>query len=519
VALPPSVIEDFFARELDTFEEVRKFTRAEIYSDIKDLRPRHKFYGDKAYLHQLVCFVIGVYNPHFLFFLDMGMGKSRVILDLLSYQLKCGKLQRALVVVPNITNIDNWVEEAKIFAPKLKVVPLYGSSEQRFQTLEDCQDGNLFIINSGGLTAMFSTGPKTNKKGKKESSKPNVRLINKYTSMFQAYIVDESEVVKNIHSLIYRISLYFSAVAEWDYGLTGTPMNRDPEDFWSQFYMVDRGATLGNTLTFFRAMFYKQSPGHFSKFIYKFDKAKEKAFYQMIQNRSIAYNIEDAMDMPRKLYIKRKLPMSPEALPFYDIVAGDAKVARGNYQLMKSAYTKARQISSGYVTFKDEDTGKKRFVDFVDNPKMDELIEIMKTIPESRKIIICHHFIKTGRLISDRLAEEKFPHSRLWSGQKKKVEVVRDFKSKKGKRTLVMNAQSGGRGLNLQRANYLIIFESPDSASARKQLEARIWRGRQKFTCFIYDLVVNGTKDAAILAANKSHTSLLKRLVNGKDSW
>ena len=520
MTLPPEIITEWLSRDLATYEEVKDFTRKEVLADIKELKPRPKFYGEKHWLHQLCCFVIGVYNPEFLYFLDMGMGKSRIVLDLFAYYILIGKVNKGLVVVPNITNIDSWIDEAKLFQPHLKIIPLYGSSEERFAVLDEEVDADVFVINSAGLVRMFAI-PDLIPKKRKTAKKLMVdqKLVKKYSKMFQAFACDESELIKNIHSLIYQICLLFSSHCILRFGLTGTPMNKEPEDFWAQFYLVNRGETLGETLTLFRAMFYKTRKGYWTRYIYKFMKRRKKDFYRIIQNKSLTYKIGDALDMPPKVYMKRKVNLTPEALVYYGKVVDQVINAKKDYTLMKNSYNRMRQISSGYVTFKNEDTGKKQFIEFKENPKLDELINVINTIPKGRKIIIVHHYIKTGRIISKRLKKEKWKHLRLWSGQKRKKEVIRKFRYQDEHDTLVMNYQSGGRGLNLQASNYVIFFESPDSASARVQCEARIWRGGQKRKCFIIDMITKKTKDLAILASNRSGRNLLMDLINGKEKW
>lgn len=67
--------------------------------------------------------------------------------------------------------------------------------------------------------------------------------------------------------------------------------------------------------------------------------------------------------------------------------------------------------------------------------------------------------------------------------------------------------------MNLQGANYMIVYEQPDSPIDRKQGEARLWRPGQAQRVFIYDLLVRGTVDERMLAANLAGKKLLDELL------
>ncbi len=79
-------------------------------------------------------------------------------------------------------------------------------------------------------------------------------------------------------------------------------------------------------------------------------------------------------------------------------------------------------------------------------------------------------------------------------------------------RILVANSVSGGTGLNLQIANYVIFYESPVSPIHRLQAEWRCYRAGQTKAVFIYDLVVAESVDEKILEFIKEGKNLLSTL-------
>lgn len=61
---------------------------------------------------------------------DMGLGKTCQVIAFLSHLYETGNKGLHLIVVPNST-LENWLREFETFSPKLKVVPYYGSKDEK----------------------------------------------------------------------------------------------------------------------------------------------------------------------------------------------------------------------------------------------------------------------------------------------------------------------------------------------------------------------------------------------------
>ena len=75
-----------------------------------------------------------------------------------------------------------------------------------------------------------------------------------------ALVLDESHRIKTPDARVTGAVLQLRASAARRYILSGTPVANKPEDLWSQFYFLDDGASLGETLIEFRAR-YKSAGG------------------------------------------------------------------------------------------------------------------------------------------------------------------------------------------------------------------------------------------------------------------
>ncbi|KKK97234.1 hypothetical protein LCGC14_2654810, partial [marine sediment metagenome] len=181
-------VKRFRKRELNDFRYLKKLTRNTLTQMLNDLDTVPDFISSKPmWKHQLVSLLAGIYLGHFLFFLDMGLGKTRVVLEMIAYLKKKGELKSALVVVLNDSAIETWVMEVEEHRPDLKCIPMYGNTKRRLQMLEE--EADLFVINYAGLNYMCSEFVRIqDRKGRKLVMTP--ARIKRVTSKFNFMCLD-----------------------------------------------------------------------------------------------------------------------------------------------------------------------------------------------------------------------------------------------------------------------------------------------------------------------------------------
>lgn len=512
----PKVIEKFLSRKLLEFDWIKTCTPEELDAELSKLRPRPRF-GIKLWNHQKAAFLLLNELKRFMLLIDMGGGKTNVILMLLKYRKQCGDRVKAIVFVPFITSVSTWIDETAKHALELKCMPLLGSTAEN--KLKLSEDGDLFVICYQSAVAMMSHKvPK--KKGKDEWQNGWQIFPDEVRKCFKSFnfmILDECHRTKSSSSLTFRLCRTISEQCQWVVGLTGTPFGKNLEDLWPQFYLIDFGKTLGYTLEFYKQVFFRRVKGWFTKFEYKFKKNLFPTLKKMVKNRSIRYEISELQDMPPKQYVIKTLPTPDTSKGYCEDALKKLREAlkHSNYQEIKSNYLKLRQLSSGFMTLKGEDNERLQ-MGFDENPKLDTLQELIEAIPLDCKAVVFHHFVYSNHLISERLTSMKVKHARIWSGQKKPIEELKKFQEDPSCRVLVINSKSGSSSLNLQNANYVLFWEQPDSAIDRQQAERRCWRPGQNQRVMVYDLLVHNTVDVQLHQSNKDGADLLKSLLDGK---
>ena len=503
-------IKDYLERDLDSFRWIKDASKRDLRLKIEELGYN---FETKPYKHQMACFIIGALRRNFLFLLDMGLGKSKLVCDVLSYRIKQQQIKkRVLIVTPAAVNCADFEEQIHQHTPDHSTISLLGSSVERRELLEEPCDFNL--IPYAGLVRLLTV--KEAGKGKKKGRLvPSDSEINKFCKMFDAVVYDEVQLAKNRESLTFRICNKLSNKCTFRYGLTGTPFGRDPIDLWAEFYLMDRGETLGKNIGMFREGFFNEKAGRWAM-EYNFDIQKYRLLYKFLGNRSIRYSEDECLDLPESIRKVLRFGLSEEARVYYNNTIKELRHAGRDFQLIDNAFIRMRQTASGFIGMKSEDGTEKVEIAFDSNPKMEALKEIVKELRIDRKMVIFYEFTFSGDMICDLLNELEIKHCRLYSKTKDKIGERKKFLTDPEYRIFVVNSKSGSLGLNLQSAaNYTVYYESPVSPIVRKQSEKRTRRSGQTRKTFFYDLVAKGSVEERILVYLREGRDMFKAICEG----
>ena len=324
---------------------------------------------------------------------------------------------------------------------------------------------------------------------------------------------------KNQESLIYKLCNQVSKKCKYRLGMTGTPFGRNPVDFWAQFYLMDRGQTLGQTLGLYRAAFFRESYNQWGGRDYTFYKESEPELHRMIKHRSIRYKDSECGDLPKKIDINVPVRMSPDALEYYKQLVEESYETLDSEDVRQNYYAKFRQIASGFVYIKDEEFATKVAVRFSHTEKLNAIDIILDEMPKTSSLIIFHTFTESGKMITEHLANKKLNFAALNSTAETSVqEEYRRFKKEDKCKIAVANIASGSTGLNLQKANYSIFYEPTDRPIWQRQAEKRTHRDGQTKRCYNYHLYVQNTVEERVRGFLKEGKSLFDALVEGKEN-
>ena len=509
-------VDEFLDRELDEWDWLKGVSKEDIEDKIREYWPDVTYKTFQPFEHQLVGILLGILFKGFCYFLDMGGGKTMISLNVLRYRRKHENLGKVLVVVPNEASIESWKKEIGLFSD-FSHVALVGTKAERLELLE--QKADIYLINYGGLQVFMAEKKEVKKRGKAATNKMvlNKKASAEFASRFDAVVFDEIHHCKNRNSLQYEFAAFISDKCSVSYGLTGTPFGRNPMDLWAEFYLCDKGETLGQTVGMFQQSFFIKKPNFAGFMDWVFNERKKSKLQRVIKHRSIRYEDKECNDLPGSTRIILPLSVPKSSLEYYDQIRKEY-LDRSKTALEKeNVFIKMRQLSSGFIHMVDKELGIDTYIDLPENPKIDMLDEMLDDLPEDKKIIIFHEFNKSGEYVEALLKRKKIPHVALNSRTKDKVTALKKFQDPDDKcRVLVSNSKSGGTGLNLQIAKYMFFFESPVSPIVRKQAEKRSDRTGQTERVYIYDLLVKGSIEERIAEFIQEGKDLFDALLKGE---
>ncbi len=450
-------------------------------------------YAIKPWAHQLIAIERAAVLDNFALFFEMGTGKTSTAINNLRWKfVQHKRVLRTLVLGPPIV-IENWRREfcahSKVGA---SVVCLQGTGKERARQMQGVQDKNVIVVTNYETLLMDEV----------------FSLIQHWSP--EAIVFDESHKLKNISAKRTKLAIKLSDASHYRQILTGTPILNTPMDLFSQYRILDCGATFGKSFFAFRAEYFVDKNAGMPKAKYFpnwviSERAYEK-LHAKIAPSSMVVKKADCLDLPPLVKQKVFVELSKEQARLYKEMKDDFIAFMQDKACVASlAITKAlrlQQIVSGFVALEGGDGEDRSNVAIKDNPRAKALEELLAEITPTSKCLVWAVFRENYaavRKVCDALGIEYVEvHGGVSSAARQKA--VDHFNTSPGCRVFLGHPQSGGIGINLVAASYSIFYSRSFSLENDLQAEARNYRGgseiHEKVTRI--DLVAKGTIDELI---------------------
>ena len=427
-------------------------------------------------------------------FMEMGTGKTKIILDLLGNYYK-GNINwpPSLIVCP-VSVMENWRLEALKHQPNLKVVVAQGTREQKLKTLRliETKQAQIIVINYESLW----------------------RLVSQFALIpWWATVLDESTKIKHRATQQAKAVMKLGQRSMRRYILTGTPAPNNPLELFNQIKFLDP-TIFGHSWYVFRDR-YAIMGGYGNYQVLGW-----KNLPELTQKLGlISYRVmkKDCLDLPEKVYVEHRIKMTDEQSKVYKELAEDLVTSIKGVDVVASVVlaklTKLRQLTSGFV-YKTDKTS----IRLDQNPKLDQLKEILESITESHKVVIWTSFRDEVEQITDLCKSLNLKSIKLDGSVPGHLrgEVVRNFQEDPNIKIFIGQQHAGGLGITLTAADYCIFYSNDYSYEIRAQAEDRLHRIGQKNQVTYIDLIMKGTLDATIKRMLAQKANLASSLVPSK---
>ena len=442
----------------------------------------------KPYAHQVTALQNSWMKEYYAYFMEMGTGKTKVAIDNALYMHKNKWIDWAVVIAPNSV-YRNWIQEiqkhshgAVIHVHKDKEV--YGNTRHPERYLK------WFLINVEALSH--------------KSGVDKLKDILSRKNCYHLMILDESTTIKNRSAKRTRNICKLGKLADYRRILTGSPITKSPLDLYTQCEFLNP-ALLGFSSYFtFRARYAVMQQIEmggrqmlFPKYYTNLDELTQK-----LKGFSFRVKKKDCLDLPDKLYTTRTVSLSVKQAEVYNrlkkfayAVINDDEVS---FQNKLTEILRLHQVANGFV---NADDGSVQVFD--DCPKMKELMTILEE--SDGKFIIWANYVQNLKTIISKL-KEKYGDNSVVSifgevSTKDRQEAVSRFQNDSSCRFFVGNPSTGGYGLTLTSASYVVYFSNSYNLEVREQSEDRAHRiGQDKNVTYI-DLLAENTIDEFIVTS------------------
>ena len=449
--------------------------------------------------------------------MDMGTGKSKVLIDTTALLYDNGKIQGALIVAPKGV-YRNWLlKELPQHMPEHIIYRCVAwSPEQTKKKAEELQ--SLFTQEECLKILVMNVEAFSTKRG--------AVFAEQFVRSFGGecmVAVDESTTIKNRSAARTKALSKVANFAEYRRILTGSPVTKSPLDLYSQCEFLKKNALGHTSFWSFQGRYCKlvrrTMGAHSFNQIVGYQNLAE--LNDIIEPFSFRVRKEDCLDLPDKVYLRREVELTTEQKQVYETMKRAAIAElEGSVISASTVLTqllRLQQICSGFV---NTDDGS-----FKELP-CNKLQELMDVVEETDgKVIIWANFTHNIKAIAEALGKEYGADSVATyygdTATDARQQIVTKFQDPENPlRFFVGQPRTGGYGLTLTEARTVIYYSNGFDLEVRLQSEDRAHRIGQKSNVTYIDIVVPGTVDEKILVALRNKINIATQvLAEGYKKW
>ena len=468
----------------------------------------------QPYAHQLTALEKSWNKETYAYFMEMGTGKTKVLIDNMSMLYDKGKINGALIVAPKGV-VGTWYnQELPAHLPDHveNVTVLWQSNitkkqQEKLETLYEVETAlHILIMN----VEAFSTD-----KG--------MKFAQKFLSCHNTLMaIDESTSIKNPMAKRTKNILALAPETKYRRIMTGSPVTKNPLDLFSQCYFLDPFHLSHESYYSFRMRYAVMKTAHIAgrkiQLVSGFRNLNELS--EKLQPFSYRVLKEDCLDLPEKIYMKRQIKLTKEQNKVYEQMKKEAlAVLNGKTVTTVNALTqlmRLHQITCGHFT---SDDGS---IQMIKNNRVNELMDVLDEI-EGKAIIWAHYQYDIKNIMKE-VEKVHGPGSIVdyygKTPQEQRQPNIKKFQSDPKCRFMVGTPSTGGYGITLTAANTVIYYSNGYDLEKRLQSEDRAHRIGQKKSVTYVDLICEETVDEKIVKALRKKINIASEVLGEElKSW
>ena len=451
-------------------------------------------YKTKPYAHQEEALQKSHDKKNFAYFMEMGCGKSKLLIDNIYWLWQQKEIDTAIVVAPKGVYM-NW---------KNNEIPIH---------LPDDIDADIYLWKASST----KNEKKKLSEGVTKRDKFRILLMNvesfvtkkapvfleSFTHRSEFLLaIDESTTIKNVKAKRTKAIMKFGETAKYKRILTGSPITQSPLDLYSQC------AFLSKSLLGYDS--YWSFQGRFA--IIKQQRMGNMSFNQVVGYKNLEELTQklkffahrttkkEALDLPDKIYTTRQVDLTSTQIDQYMSMKKTSVIYLEDGNMVSAPEVMTRllrlqQLLCGYLVNDDGET-----IELANN-RIKVMMEVIEEM--DGKVIIWSRFRYDIKKIKKELIKTYGSGSVVTyygdTSQEDRDSAIHNFQTNPETRFFVSNAQTGGRGITLTAASNVIYYSNDFNLESRKQSEDRCHRIGQHKPVLYVDLVCPNTVDVHIV--------------------
>ena len=462
----------------------------------------------KPYAHQITALEKSWDKKEYAYFMEMGTGKSKVLIDNIAMLYDAGKINGVLIIAPKgvyknwhdgeiPTHLPDHVEHTSVLWQAMINQKQQKELDKLFQPGEDL---HILIMN----VEAFST-----KKGVEFAAK----FLRCHRTMMA---IDESTTIKNPDAKRTKHICTLGEYAGYKRILTGSPVTKSPLDLFKQCEFLKK-ELLGHVSYYtFRTRYAVMKTANFGGRSVQIITGYQHLPELSEKLKPFSYRVlkDDCLDLPEKTFIKRLVTLTPEQKKLY-LQMKNLALAQMDGKMMTTATVmtqlmRLQQITCGHFTA-DDGTIKD-----LDSNRLSELMNVLEEV-EGKIVIWAHWQRDVNRIIREitkKYGENSFVDYYGPTPMSDRQENIRKFQDPDSSvRFFVGTTQTGGYGITLTAASTMVYYSNGYDLEKRQQSEARIDRIGQKYPMTYIDIYCEDTVDARIVKALKKKVNIASQIM------
>ena len=462
-------------------------------------------FKSKPFAHQSKALEMSWDKEVFAYFMEMGTGKSKVLIDNICMLYNAGKINGALIIAPKGV-YKNWFDSE---IPNH--LPDYVEKKMGLWKTDP---------NAKDLKPLFSTGAELHiliMNVEAFSTKKGVDFAKKFLSCHKTIIgIDESTTIKNPMAKRTRAIIELGLKCKFKRILTGSPVTKSPLDLFSQCYFLSPFLLGHESFYTFKTRYAitKQVnvSGRMIQLVVGYRNLPELS--EKVKPFSYRVLKDDCLDLPKKTYMKRIVQLTDEQKRLYKTMKEKA-IAFLNGKMVSTAAVitqlmRLHQITCGHFKSDDGD------VQDVKSNRLNELMDVLEEV-EGKAVIWAHYRYDIEKIVESIIKQYGENSVVTYYGdtstEDRQLAIKKIQDPNSPVRFIVGTPQTGGYGITLTGASTMIYYSNGYDLEKRQQSEARIDRiGQEKPMTYI-DIIAEGTVDDKIVQSLRKKVNIATEIM------